>query len=197
MKSAERKRRAKLRRQARARRARKLFREFVANKKREWDAMVAVARDEAHYANAEKRRVQTMFDSLVEMILAVNPNFPIPGREPWEAPRWVKEGGMEKVVPARKWGQLASPSGRSYHAIHEHALNIWFSFIRYELDNDRMRKCKLYKVTVTNFENRQQAAVEYALSNELLCSAIPLNMVLMDSARQVSQAMVEFMGKGE
>lgn len=195
MKPTERKRRAKLRRQARARRARKLFREFVANKKREWDAQVQSARDMMHQAQAGERRVQRMFDSLVEIILAVNPDFPIPGRYPREAPPWVKASGMEKTVPARKWGALMSPSHHPHHMISERELSVWFSFIRYELDNDRMRRSRLYRITVTNHESRQQAAIEYALSNELLCSEVPIDMVLMDSARRASRGLIEHMRK--
>jgi hypothetical protein len=195
MKAEERKRRAKLRRQAKARRARKLFREFVANKRPQWDAEVAAARMTAEHARAEMRRVQAMFDALTEIVLAVNPDFPVPGREPRPAPRYVVQSGFRDVPKPRKWGALLDASNTDWHTISEHHLREWFSFIRYDLDNDRMRRSSVFTVTVTNREIGESAGIQYAISNELLCSAVPLNMLLIDSARQASRGIIEHMRK--
>lgn len=195
MKAEERKRRAKLRRQAKARRARKLFREFVANKRPQWDAEVATARGSAEMARAEMRRVQGMFDAFTEIVLAVNPDFPVPGRAPRPAPRYLLPSGVIHKSPARKWGSLLAPSNADWHTMSEPMLKEWFSFIRYDLDNDRMRRASVFTVTVTNMENRESAGIQYAISNECLCSEIPLDMLLMDSARQASRGIINHMRK--
>lgn len=195
MTNEERKRRAKLRKQRKARRARQLFREFVANKRPEWDREIANARTTAEQARAEMRRVQKMFDSLMETVLAVNPDFPIPGRAPRKAPSYLMPAGMLCKAPARKWGSLLASENTNFHSMTEEVLREWFSLIRYDLDNDRMRRASVFTCTVTNMENREQAGIQYAISNELLCSEIPLDMLLMDSARQASRGIIAHMRK--
>lgn len=195
MTKKERQRRAKLRRQARARRARKLFREFVANKKREWDAMVDAANRDRDYAYAERNRVKAMFNTLVEQIIAINPEFPYPGREYHDAPAYISASGLEMVVPTHKWPALRAGTNHDWSSMTARAIENWYTFIRFDLDNDRMRCSRAFTITTTNMRSRQQAAIQMAVSEIALSSEATMELMMTDIFRQAYRGIVEHMRK--
>ncbi len=190
MSPAERKRRAKLRKQAKARKARQLFREFVKNKKREWDAMVEVAKRDRDWAVTRQHRAERMLSDFVSVILAINPDFPVPGREPNYAPSYLCHSGFMEQVPARKhWAALADPSRRDWSTMSETHLRTWFTFISGDLDNDMVRQAKVFRVRATNRENGHCSGTDFALSNAAMCSRVPLDYLLRDMAEDFVQYM--------
>lgn len=190
MTKKERQRRTKLRRQARARRARKLFREFVANKKREWDAMVDAANQRAAQSHGEMLRVKKMFNQIVEQIIGINPEFPYPGREYKPSPDYIRGSGFDMVRPQHKWPAIRKASGYEWSAISETAIQNWYTFLSVDMDNDRMRHAKAYRLMARNPRSDQSAACQMAVSEIALSSVVTMEIILEQLFLEASHGLV-------
>jgi transcriptional regulator with XRE-family HTH domain len=143
------------------------------------------AESNARYAEARQHTFEDRYNRLMNMILEFNPDFPRPDEKPFglrEAPDYVRESGTMAFVPRIP---IREKMRENWTGLYAESFNIWFHFIRGEIQTRRMQSAKVFRVSIRNKAGADGFCTEYALSDFALRGTVPLDYVLEDIFRQM------------
>lgn len=195
MTTAERNRRRILRKRAKAKRARQLFREYVANRKREWDARVEAAEQSAEYARRKQRHAEDQFSKLMSLVLSVAPDFPMQDVLR-EAPDYIARSyriSQARHKEPRGWMDRATDFDLLLG--NERTMETFFYVLEGYLDTaagkNNFQRVMAFRLKHINSD--KSVGTNVMISDFALRSSISLEFYLSEVFRKVAQNMIRHM----